>query len=64
MFDLALRCVMTLLEPVGFTWACLLVLTGLLIRKKELRLAAVPASLAVFIWVIGATPCGFDFDED
>ncbi|MBI5801063.1 MAG: YdcF family protein [Verrucomicrobia bacterium] len=56
MLDLALRSALTLLEPVGFTWACLLVLTGLLIRKKEFRLAALPAGLALFIWVIGATP--------
>ena len=44
MLDLALRSAMTLLEPVGFTWACLLVLTVLLLRKKEFRLAAVPAA--------------------
>ena len=56
MLDLALRSAMTLLEPVGFTWACLLVLTVLLLRKKEFRLAAVPAALAVLIWIIGATP--------
>ncbi len=55
MFDLALRSALTLMEPVGFIWACLLVLTALLLRKKQPRLAVLPAGLAVFIWIIGAT---------
>lgn len=56
MLDLALRSAMTLLEPVGFIWACLVILTALLLRKREVRLALVPAGLAVFIWILGATP--------
>lgn len=56
MLDLALRSAMTLLEPIGFVWGCLVVLTVLLIRKQRKRLAAALGSLAVFIWVVGATP--------
>lgn len=56
MLDHALRAVLTLLEPVGFIWACLLILSGLLLRKRQPRLAAMPAGLAVLIWIIGATP--------
>lgn len=55
MFDLVLRSAMTLLEPIGFVWGCLVVLTGLLLRKKRPRLAAVLGSLALFLWVVGAT---------
>ncbi|MEN9572499.1 MAG: hypothetical protein RL514_354 [Verrucomicrobiota bacterium] len=55
MIDLALRTAMTLLEPIGFVWGCLVVLTSLLIRKKRLRLAAVLGTLALFLWVVGAT---------
>ncbi len=56
MLDLALRSAMTLLEPIGFVWACLVVLTGLLIKRKHKRPAIATAGLAVFIWVVGATP--------
>lgn len=56
MLDLALRSAMTLLEPIGFVWGCLVVLTGLLIRRKQKRPAIATAVLAVFIWVVGATP--------
>ena len=55
MFDLALRSAMTLLEPIGFVWGCLVVLTGLLLRKKRPRLATVLGTLALFLWVVGAT---------
>lgn len=56
MLDLALRSAMTLLEPIGFVWACLVVLTVLLLRKKRNPLAAALGALAAFMWVIGATP--------
>lgn len=56
MLDLALRSAMTLLEPIGFVWSCLVVLTVLLIRKQRKRLAAALGALAAFIWVVGATP--------
>ncbi len=51
-----MRSVLTLLEPIGFVWGCLVVLTVLLIRKKRKRLAAALGALAAFIWLIGATP--------
>lgn len=54
--DVALRSAMTLLEPIGFVWGCLVVLTVVLIRKQHKRLAAALGTLAVFIWVVGATP--------
>ncbi|MEY4198386.1 MAG: hypothetical protein RLZZ265_126 [Verrucomicrobiota bacterium] len=56
MMDYVLRGVLTLLEPVGFLWAALIVLTALLLRKNERRLAAFAGGLALLIWVIGATP--------
>lgn len=56
MLDLALRSAMTLLEPIGFVWVCLVVLTCVLIKKQHKRLAAVLGALAIFIWVVGATP--------
>ena len=56
MLDLTLRSAMTLLEPIGFVWGCLVVLTVLLIRKQRKRLAAALGALAVFIWIVGATP--------
>lgn len=56
MLDLALRSAVTLLEPVGFIWGCLVVLTVLLVRKQRRRLAAALGALAAFIWVCGATP--------
>lgn len=56
MLDLALRSAMTLLEPMGFVWGCLVVLTVLLLRKQRRRLAAALAGLALFIWIVGATP--------
>lgn len=56
MLDLVLRGVLTLLEPVGFLWAVLILLTVLLWRKKERRLAAMAGALVLLIWIIGATP--------
>ena len=56
MLDLVLRSAMTLLEPIGFVWGCLVVLTAWLLRKKQSRLAAALGALAVFIWLAGATP--------
>ena len=56
MLDLALRCVLRLLEPVGFLWACLLVLTVLLLRRGQRRAAAASGALALLVWIIGATP--------
>jgi hypothetical protein len=56
MLDLALRSALRLIEPVGFAWACLVLLTLLSLRKRQVRLAAGAGALAVFIWVIGATP--------
>jgi uncharacterized SAM-binding protein YcdF (DUF218 family) len=56
MLDLALRSAMRLLEPVGFVWACLVVLALLALRKRHTRLAAALGALAVFIWFVGATP--------
>ncbi len=56
MLDLALRSAMTLLEPIGFVWGCLVVLTAVLIKRKHRRPAIVTALLAVFLWVVGATP--------
>lgn len=56
MLDLALRSAVSLLEPVGFVWGSLVVLTVLLLRKKRKRLAAVLGALAGFIWLVGATP--------
>jgi len=56
MLDLALRSALRLIEPVGFTWACLVVLALLCLRKRQPRLAAGAGVLALFIWVIGATP--------
>jgi len=56
MLDHALRGALRLIEPVGFTWACLVVLALLCLRKRQPRLAAGAGLLAFFIWVIGATP--------
>lgn len=56
MLDLALRSAMRLLEPVGFVWACLVVLALLALRKRRTRLAGALGALAVFIWIVGATP--------
>ncbi|MFM8468886.1 MAG: hypothetical protein ACKODH_02785, partial [Limisphaerales bacterium] len=56
MLDLALRSAMTLLEPIGFVWACLVVLALLALRRRRARLAAALGALALFIWIIGATP--------
>jgi uncharacterized SAM-binding protein YcdF (DUF218 family) len=55
MLDLALRSALTLMAPVGFIWAGLLVLSVLLLRKREFRLAALPAVFALLIWIVGAT---------
>ncbi len=55
MLDLVLRGMLTLLEPVGFLWAGLVLLTGLLLRKRERRLAALSGGLAAAVWIIGAT---------
>lgn len=56
MLDLILRSAMTLLEPIGFVWGCLVVLTAWLLRKKRNRLAGALGALAVFLWLVGATP--------
>lgn len=56
MLDLALRSALRLIEPVGFVWACLVLLTLLSLRKRQVRLAAGTAAIALLIWVIGATP--------
>ena len=54
--DLALRSGLRLLEPVGLLWAGLVVLTVLLLRKGQRRAAAASGALALFVWIIGATP--------
>ena len=56
MLDFALRSVLRLMEPVGFIWACLLLLVLWCLRKRQPSLAAGAAVIALFIWIIGATP--------
>lgn len=56
MIDFVLRGALRLMEPVGFIWACLIVLTVVLLRRGQRRPAAALGGLVVFIWVIGATP--------
>lgn len=56
MIDFVLRSALRLLEPIGFAWACLLVLTVVLLRRGQRRPAAMAAATAGFIWLVGATP--------
>ena len=55
MLDTLLRHLLLLIEPVGFLWACLLVLTIALVRRRLWRLAALSAFVVVTITVIGST---------
>lgn len=50
-----LRHLLLLIEPVGFLWACLLVLTLALVRRRLWRLATLSAFVVVAITVIGST---------
>lgn len=56
MLNYALRAALTLLEPIGFIWACLLAVAVFLLRRRQWRPAGVLAALAALMWVIGATP--------
>ncbi|NBR84793.1 MAG: YdcF family protein [Proteobacteria bacterium] len=56
MLNYALRVALTLLEPIGFIWACILGVAIFLLRRRQWRPAAVLAALAALMWVFGATP--------
>lgn len=56
MLDLALRSALRLIEPMGFAWACLVLISLLCLRRRQVRLAAGTAGVALLIWVVGATP--------
>lgn len=45
-----------LLQPPGFIWACLLLVSFLAFRKKAWLAGFTSFALAAFIWLIGATP--------
>ncbi len=53
--DSFLRQLLLLLEPLGFVWLCLLVLTFLLCWKRLWRFAAVSGALVLSIFVVGST---------
>jgi uncharacterized SAM-binding protein YcdF (DUF218 family) len=55
MLDALLRQILCLLEPVGFTWLCLLVLTGALWWKGQRRFACAAGAIALFVTIIGGT---------
>ena len=55
MFELLLRQLLLLIQPIGFVWGCLLVLTVLLWRKGERLFALGAAALAIFITLVGST---------
>jgi len=44
-----------LLEPIGFVWFCLLVLTGALWWKRQRRFAVVTGFVAIVVTVVGST---------
>ena len=50
-----LRHLLLLIEPIGFLWACLLVLTIALVRRRLWRLAALSAFVVLAITLIGST---------
>jgi len=56
MLDPLLRQLLLLVQPIGFVWFCLLVLTVLLWRKRQRRFALATAGLAVLITLVGSTP--------
>lgn len=55
MLDTILRQILLLLEPLGFVWLCLLVLTALLCWKRLWRFAAAIGAVALFLFVVGGT---------
>ena len=52
----AARFLFPLIEPIGLLWLALIVLAALLWRKRLRGFALANAALAVFIYIIGATP--------
>ncbi len=55
MLDKLLRQILLLIEPIGFVWLCLLILTFLLWRRRQRRLASGAFCLAALIYLIGGT---------
>ncbi len=55
MLDPLLRQVLLLIQPIGFVWLCLLVLTVLLWRKGARGLAIGTAALALLMTIVGST---------
>jgi uncharacterized SAM-binding protein YcdF (DUF218 family) len=55
MRDALLHLLLSLIEPIGFIWLCLLVLTATLWWKRQRRFALATGFLAVFVTVIGST---------
>lgn len=55
MLDSFLRQLLLLLEPLGFLWLCLLVLTLLLCWKRLWRFAVASGALAILVFAVGAT---------
>jgi len=55
MFDGLLRQLLYLMEPIGFVWFCLLVLTAALWWKRQRRFAVATGFVAIFVTVIGST---------
>ncbi len=52
----AARILIPLIEPIGLLWLALIVLAALLWRKRLRAFALANAGLAIFIYIIGATP--------
>jgi uncharacterized SAM-binding protein YcdF (DUF218 family) len=55
MREALLRQLLYLLEPIGFIWFCLLVLTAALWWKRQRRFAVATGYVAIFVTVIGST---------
>src|SRR5687768_11861894 len=55
MLDRFLRQVLHLMEPVGFVWLCLLILTAALWWKRQRRFAVAAGFIALVVTVVGST---------
>lgn len=55
MLDFLLRQLLLLIQPVGFVWLCLLVLTFVLAWRRLWRFAAATGALAALLFLVGST---------
>jgi uncharacterized SAM-binding protein YcdF (DUF218 family) len=58
MFSRVVQQILTLIEPIGLVWLCLLILSVVLWRKRQRRFASATFAIAAFIYLVSTKATG------